>query len=609
MKHTDDSFIRSTFHSYLVPSICALLGTTITGLLESLIAGNFIGTQGLAAINIAKPVYFTFATMGALICVGAATNASVCIGKEDEDGCREFSSIAIIASLALSALVSVLGICFLPSILKLLGARGELYEMVHQYAFYMMAGGVTIVLMYYPFNFLRVAGRPRQGVIMFLIMAILNLILDLVFVLVLKQGISGMALAAIISTGTADIIGFLFLRFPRNSFPFRFPQKWGDKLKKTVVTGSSMALNNLCNIFRTLFINQILLSGLGQDSVTAFAVTATVANFIVAVISGVSQTLTPLIGVFYGEKDISSMKQTMGCAFRYGGGIIAVISVLLVIGASPVCRLFGVRQEDVLRIAEISLILYSISLIPAMVNNIFIFLFFTTDRTLLANLMTLSRAFLFVVLPVAWFASKGEQYLVWTGFLIAELVTMVILAVWTQAVRHKNPDLSRLTLFDNTYERDGHYLSFSVINDQEKAMEASQTIGEFCEAQNLQPRTAMMISLSLEEMLLLIFQHCFEEGEQQTVDIRIFILEETVVLRMRNAGHIFDPVSYYEKRTREAGAEELLMDDTLGIKMIVKQADVVLFKRTFGVNNLTILLGNQKDRQKGKRKYGAAQQG
>ena len=91
MEKNNDFFIRSTFRTYLIPTILALLGTTITVLIDSIIIGNFIGEKGLAALNLVKPVYFTFMTLGSLISVGAAANASVYYQypNDDENGFPE----------------------------------------------------------------------------------------------------------------------------------------------------------------------------------------------------------------------------------------------------------------------------------------------------------------------------------------------------------------------------------------------------------------------------------------------------------------------------------------------------------------------------------------
>lgn len=589
MEKNNDFFIRSIFRTYLIPSILALLGTTITVLIDSIIIGNFIGEKGLAALNLVKPVYFTFMTLGSLISVGAAANASVYIGKEDRKSCDNMASLALILSLAAGLLVTIPGLVFLPEIVHGLGAREDLYQMAYDYAFVMMSGGVSVVLMYFPFNFLRVSGRPRMGVVMFMWMAVLNVVLDLVLLLVFQLGMGGMAFASVLSTAIADIAGFLFLRFPNRCFPLKKPFQVWKSIKEIVVTGSSMALNNFCNIIRTMVLNWILFRAFGNDAITAFAMTATVGSFITAVISGVSQTITPLIGVFYGEKDNTSIRTTMKMAFQSGIGMILAVTMVLVIFPQQICRLFGIQEGDVLGICAAALVGYAVSLVFSMINNIFIFLFFTTGRNLLANVVTFFRAFGFVTVFAMLFSGAGYLMGVWSCFILAEAAAFLVMLMWVGVVRIKNNKFSGLYLLDQTYEDKGKYLSFSVPNEVEEAVNASVKINTFCKENRLDGKTAMMLSLSLEEMLVIIFDHCFEENEMQYVDIRIFVMPGTVVLRMRNGGKIFDPVLYYEKKKEQAG-NGVLADDSLGIRLIVKKAEQVSFNRTFGVNNLTIVI-------------------
>ena len=144
-------------------------------------------------------------------------------------------------------------------------------------------------------------------------------------------------------------------------------------------------------------------------------------------------------------------------------------------------------------------------------------------------------------------------------------------------------------------------------------MDASQRISSFCSENDLDPSRSMLISLSLEEMLLSIKDHCFPEDETQNINIRILVIpdseqeQETIVLRIRCSGIPFNPIEYYESRKAELTTpsdsapddadaldtlDDLLggLDDSLGIAMIVAAAPEVDYKTTFGVNNLTIIL-------------------
>ena len=136
----------------------------------------------------------------------------------------------------------------------------------------------------------------------------------------------------------------------------------------------------------------------------------------------------------------------------------------------------------------------------------------------------------------------------------------------------------------DTSQEGSDEISFSVRNSLDDVMFASNKITEFCEAAEIGAKKTMQVSLALEEMLTVIISYCMDETKEQFIDIRIKKLRETILLRIRNSGKIFDPIRYYEEnRDKEEMAEQVL-----GIKMIVGTAKKIEFRETFGTNNLLI---------------------
>ena len=82
--------------------------------------------------------------------------------------------------------------------------------------------------------------------------------------------------------------------------------------------------------------------------------------------------------------------------------------------------------------------------------------------------------------------------------------------------------------------------------------------------------------------------YVFEQNEKMYSDVRIVISAEELLLRIRCGGKLFDPIADYRKRTAGMTEEELLMDESLGIRMVTQAADSVTFRRTLGVNNLIV---------------------
>lgn len=584
----NDTFIKTTVQKYMVPSVAALIGTTLTIVANSMIVGNYIGADGLAALNLVNPVYFAFATLGALINVGASTGASVCIGKNNPRRANSYVALALVLTLILSIALTAAGLLLFSQLIKALGTTARTEPYVREYAGILLIGGTSVSLMYYPFNFLKADGRPRQGTYMFLLMFVLDVLFCALFLGKMNMGIKGVALAFVLSTLLGDIFGLCLLFGSRTGFTFGSFSGAAAITVDILKTGSSMALNNLCNIFRTIALNYLILQALSDEGLTIFAVIGTVNNFSNAVISGIGQTITPLIGVFHGERDYISIQTVIREAVRKGTKGILALTVLVCLFSRQIGAAFGVT--DLPRLVP-AILLFAISFLPGMLTNLYIFYYFTTEHIGLANGLTLLRGFLLPVLAALGLSCSGAPHLIWLAFAISEVLTLLVISIVTRRRQKKNPSLEGWLLLDRRYGEPDRYLAFSVENTSAAAANASEKISAFCAEKNMSPKTAMTISLAVEELLLIIFQYCLRDQESQYADVRIIRMQDEIILYMRCAGKLFDPIAYYERRKAEAAQRsEVLTDDSLGIEMIVKQAEDVLFTRTFGMNNLTILL-------------------
>ncbi|MBD5519915.1 MAG: hypothetical protein HDR03_01580 [Lachnospiraceae bacterium] len=582
----NDTFIRTAVQKYMLPSVMALIGTCVTTIANSMIVGNYIGVDGLSALNISNPIYFAYAAAGALIHVGASTNASLCIGKNEPHKADPYATLALWLSLIFSALLTAAGLLCFPQLIVVLGTTNHIRPYVSDYARILLIGGGSISFMYYPFNFLKVDGRPRQGSYMFLVMFIFDLVFCLLFVIKWNMGMRGAALSLVLSTLVGDIYGLCLLYNKQAVFTFgKIIDFWGS-IVRIVNTGSSMALNNLCNILKTIVLNYIILKALSEEGLAVFAVIGTVNSFSNAVISGIAQTITPLIGVFYGERDNISIKTVVREAMKKGVRMIFIMTVLTCICSKWIGAAFAASKVAML---ESAVIMFSLSFLPGMFNNLYIFYYFTTEKIALANVLTLFRSFVFIIMFAMCFVYWKRPQLIWLSFMASELATAAAIFAITGLNCIRNKYLRGLLMLDCRYEETDRYLAFSVENTKEEASNAAKKISDFCKEKKMSQRTTMTISLAVEEMLLIIFEHCLLDIGKQYADVRIVRVGERIILYMRCAGKLFDPIAYYRKRKEEAG-NEVLIDDSLGIEMIIKRAEEVMFSRTFGVNNLTIVI-------------------
>ncbi len=581
-------FVKHTLRKYLAPTIISILGTTMITFVNSLLTGNMYGKEALAAMNLINPVTFIFAMFGCLISIGSSTSVSIAMGKEEDAQVGAYASLALLLSVVVPIIFSVVGIFFFRPFLGILGARGEWYHIAAAYGRVMLLGGVFTTLMYYPFNFLRVDGRGQYSMLIFGAMGVLDVIFVLIFYR-LGLGLMGVGLAVVLSTAIADAVGMGILifgkgrqiRFGAITHPLR------DSLQICRV-GAAAALNNLCNMLRTIVLNGLVLEALGSDGASMFAVACSVLNFAMAFVAGAGQAVAPLVGVFYGEKDDTSIRMLMKSAVRYALILMGGLFVLVGACSIPLARAFGITSYTLVIRTAAAICFMMLSLIPAAVVTDLTFHYTTIGQGSLASVLTFLRSFGFVALFAWLFVQAGAAQWMLAAFVLGELATLAVDVVLTRIICKKNPKLEGILLLRR--QEDENYISFSVPGSAEGAVTASARMSEFCEQQEMDPRYEMMLPLALEEMLVLVNEHCFEENEDMYADVRILCSKEEVLLRIRCGGRIYDPVAEYQKRVQNMSEEELLMDESLGMRMITEAAKSVTFRRTLGVNNLVVIL-------------------
>lgn len=635
-----DRFITNVFKRALPPAIAAIGGVMASTLANSLIAGNLLGGNSLAILSIVNPIYFVFATIGSLAGAGAASVAAWCIGRDDRDGCNAAVTFAAVLSLLVSFVLAVLGFIFLHPLMRLLGANGELFEPAAQYAAVYLFSGIGISGIYPPYFLLKIEGRHRVSMALFVGLAVGCVGLELLCVTVFKMGLNGVAWGCTIANVLTAIIGWYILLGKKSSFrlcPLSYIK--GNALRM-ITAGSPAALNNLCSVMRTVALNLTIVSLAGKTGLSAFSIISMASNISLIFINGLTQTTGPFVGVFTGEHDDVSLKQLEKLALKLGLLLIVPAALALAVFASPFCRLFGVADPETLAVAVSAVRLFAVSLPFAMLSTILMNYYLSAGVTWLANLLTACRSYIMIVLSLLLLSAPLGINGVWLSFTLAELLTWVVIAAALFVFLRKNPHLSGVLLLDRKFSSNGRYISFSVHTNQNDIMNASQRITAFCEDNELPGDRSMLISLSLEEMLISIKDHCFADDPEQEINVRIAIApgelnDAPILLRIRCSGEPFNPIQYYEERSSkcadregpampeqspESGnrisADNLMMDfdadvdadsvdldavdellegfsdleDSLGIAMILSSAPVVSYNTTFGVNNLTIIL-------------------
>ncbi|MDE5769878.1 MAG: hypothetical protein K2H82_10890 [Oscillospiraceae bacterium] len=567
----NEQFLKKAYNKALIPCILSVLSGNINILADGILVGQRLGTNALAAINFSLPVYLVLCIMGSFVVSGTAICASDAIGNNHTEKAKNLYRTSIFWCTAVSVFITILGLIFLKPLSVFLCSDENVTALVAEYTGVTIAGALPKILIYIPFWFLRLDGRNGQITLMMLIMGGGNIVLDVLFLYVLEMGVFGTALASVLSTAAACVFGFIRLCDKKSSFPFGFCVTSKDiKFADLAKAGSPSAMNNLFQTLRVSVINALLLRYCGSSMVAAFTAVNCISAFGESVTSGVPQAASAMLGIYNGEHDNESIRLLMVRQIKSGILYSLLFCVIMILSADLIAMAYGLDLS--LRFALLCL---SLGMFPALINCVLSSYYNVSGRTLWSNMIIFLRVFGMSCMSL--FALLSSEHDPWLFLFFGEILTLLFWWI-TTGILHKNN--SRFLLLDQTLERSGNVINFSVSGNAENICDASGRITDFCEKNGLSPKQTMRISLAMEEIMTLIVDK--NEGKNESAvqfDLRVYSLQGVIGIRIRYGGNDFNPLAY-------ADDDEAYM----GIRLIQNICEQTLYQRTFGTNTVRIFV-------------------
>lgn len=571
---------------FLLPSIFALMASNLSSMIDTIIVGNYMAEDGLAAMSLVSPLYLIYFMFGSLMAVGSSIMASICLGKNNKAKAESYFGAAFFLAVILGIGLTVFGLTKLDAIVALLGAKGELVHLVRSYCLFYIAGGTCTLLFYIPFNFLRIMGKPQTSMYLLLTMGIVNILLTWCFVHYCNLSTGGAALATIISLLCAFLLGCYFMFHSRRVLKPRFPKLSAKDFGGIISAGSAAALNNLTIAILVAAINYFI-NRLGvQNGLTIYTVTRNIYDLFMTVIFGISQAVVPIISLYYGEKDNLHIRSTMKESLLWGVRIVSASILVIIVFSQPLIRLFGVTEKQIIsRDGRNAVICVAVSLLFALVNNLTLNYYSATRKTILSNMVLVIRM-LSIILWAYLLSRLWGLQAIWFCYIGGEISAIVIgfgcNRLYGRLMKKRGKECVPVWLLEKKNEDERISLNFSTMIRNEDISFASEKLSDFCALRELPPRKCMLLSLALEELLVLI-QSKVQEEKEKYADVRVYIKDDTTLLRIRYPGMHFNPIQYYEENPEQ-------LSDSMGVGILVKSAESVEYSEVLGVNNLLIIV-------------------
>ncbi|MBS5135033.1 MAG: MATE family efflux transporter [Oscillospiraceae bacterium] len=301
--------------SFAVPSVIAMLVSSLYNIVDQIFIGQGVGYLGNAATNVAYPLTTICLAIALLIGIGSASRFSLSLGAGEPEQAARVVGNAIAMMAVLGILYALLVELFLHPLLLAFGATPDVMPYAIEYTRITALGMPLLIVTNAMSNLARADGSPKYSMTCMLVGAVINTILDPIFIFVFHQGVAGAALATVIGQF------FSFLLAARYAFHFQHINLRREHLRlslseslQTASLGMSSSLNQVAITFVQIVINNSL-THYGASSIygtdiplAACGIVMKTNAILLAVVIGISQGSQPIIGFNYGAKQYDRVR-------------------------------------------------------------------------------------------------------------------------------------------------------------------------------------------------------------------------------------------------------------------------------------------------------------
>lgn len=421
---------------YVAPTVLSQICFFLFTIIDGIFVGRGVGTEALAAVNMAFPYVMLANALFLLINVGGVSIAAIKLGKGDKGGAGRVFHLSTAMLLIVSLLLSIAGVFFTDSICKLLGANETYFSFVHDYLFwyslFIIPSGLSMGLQSYGRN----DNVPQLVGIAVIVSTLFNVFCDWLLVFAIPMGTKGAAIATGMSQTIALMILLPHYLLKKGVFHFHLPQFDSRLARDIIIHGLPAGIGQLSPSVMTLCMNSVLIAGIGNIGVNAFSIISYVASFTVAIFNGTSDGLQPLFGQSYGAKKMSDLKFYFksGIMINFIGSVI-VAAILPVIGR-PVCILFGADSVTLEYVLEV-MPFYSWGFIVMAFNMMIVAFLYATDESLLAILISALRGIVLNAIVIFGVPAIWGKDTIWFTMGIYEAITLIIAIALLKCSRKK----------------------------------------------------------------------------------------------------------------------------------------------------------------------------
>ncbi len=410
-----------------IPASIGILVMSIYGIVDTIFVGRWVGTLGIGAVAVVMPITFLIASIGMAIGVGGASIISRAFGEENDEKAYQTFGNQVLLTLVLSVSFVLLGFVFKNAILNIFGGKGDLLNPSGEYFEIILYGIPFLAWSMMSNNVIRAEGYPKMAMLIILIPAVANLVLDPILIIGFDMGIKGAAWATTISyIASATYATWFFMRGGSElKLNLNYIRPKTPIIKEIGAIGSvTFARQGVVSLLAIVLNNSLFLQG-GEMAVSTYGIINRMGMFAVFPVLGIAQGFVPILGFNYGAKLFTRVNQLVTLSIKTATFIAIGIFAGIMIFAPQIAGFFT-TDATLIEQATIGLRLVFLATPLIAINLLGSAYFQAIGKAMPALLLTLTKQGFFLIPLLFILPNMFGLNGVWFAFPIADVGAAVI---------------------------------------------------------------------------------------------------------------------------------------------------------------------------------------
>ena len=345
------------------PAMVAMLVTALYNVVDTIYIGRGVGPMAIAGITIVFPIQMLVMAIAMMVGIGGASVISRALGAGDYEKANTTFGNVLLSIVIFGLSLAFLGNIFIDQLLALFGASDTILPYARDYARIILLGTVFFSFSMSSNNVVRSEGRAKVAMTTMLISAILNIILDPIFIFGFKWGIKGAAAATVIS----QIVTVLYLAYyfysGKSSLTLHLRNLRLKKgiMREIVVVGSPSLVRQLSASVMIVVINNTLRVYGGDISIALFGIMHRMLMFVSMPLFGIAQGMQPIVGFNYGAKRYDKAKRVLALSIK-ATTIVSTVGAIFLISFSKIIISIFTKDPELIRMGVPAVRIFIMSL-------------------------------------------------------------------------------------------------------------------------------------------------------------------------------------------------------------------------------------------------------